>query len=279
MDASIIAKNRYDKPIALSLGYDLYKRPAFGQKPSYISASGRVLLLPPPTKIGIRDGINLILEDVYGIQQVTPPPIGIDDVLLPGEIALAGEINERLIQIQTLRLEIESLEKNMVALTNFKQLLYETGDRLENICKKTLIELGGSVSDSAEDFLLTWNQREAVVEVKGKEGPIERKDGSQLAQNRRNYAVSKGKAITDIKAILLGNPHRLLFPIEERLKRDLFAPRLIDDCKVENLTAVTSVDLFKAYCMFLDGKISGSEIIEKLFSGVGYTKLIKETSS
>ena len=239
-----------------------------------VGTSGELILLSPPTEIDSGEVINLLLNEFWGIQQKTLPPEGIDKIVVPGEDVLKQEIQNKVDNIEELKSEIGELEIRKKEVVQFKQLLYETGPPLENICKITLRKLGCDVDDSVEDFILTKGDKEAIVEVKGREGVIERKDGAQLSQNRRNYAISKGKALTSFKAILLGNPRRLLLPLEERIKKESFAQHLIGDAKVEDMALVTTVQLFKAYREFLEGKISSEEIIEQLFSGIGQTKLV-----
>ncbi len=284
----VIAENRYTRPIAIALKYEIFqfqnvqqlheattsmdaiKR--YGAK--LVGTSGELILLSPPTEIDSGEVINLLLNEFWGIQQKTLPPEGIDKIVVPGEDVLKQEIQNKVDNIEELKSEIGELEIRKKEVVQFKQLLYETGPPLENICKITLRKLGCDVDDSVEDFILTKGDKEAIVEVKGREGVIERKDGAQLSQNRRNYAISKGKALTSFKAILLGNPRRLLLPLEERIKKESFAQHLIGDAKVEDMALVTTVQLFKAYREFLEGKISSEEIIEQLFSGIGQTKLV-----
>lgn len=287
---SVIAENRYTKPLAIAMWYDLYKFTDVRDLESAIKSpsdfnsyeseqvlmSGATILLPPPTKIDRKEAINMLIEDFWGIQQKTPPPEGIDEILMPGEDSLKREIKEKLDKIERLKAKISNLEALKEEKYQFKQLIYETGDRLEDICKLTLSELGCKVDDSVEDFILIKGDKEAIVEVKGREGTILRGDGSQLAQNRRNYVVQKGKGIREVKAILLGNPWRLEFPLEERAKKQPFAPHLVKDAKVEDMALVTTVELLKAYCSFLENKVSSKEIIERLFSGIGLTKLLEE---
>ena len=112
-----------------------------------------------------------------------------------------------------------------------------------------------------------------VVEVKGRERVIERKDGDQLARNRKNYAIEINKQLSEVKGILLCNPWRML-SLEEREKEDDFAPHCITDAKGENIALITTSNLFKAYCAMLNGSSSKEEIIERLFSSVGVTKLL-----
>jgi len=287
----VIAKNRYEKPIAVRIGYTLHEpvklsrtsmalaRLTDWDTPKYSQeiqlTSGNIVLLPMTTEVNSREAINLLLEDLYQIQQVTLAPKEIDDILMPNEDLLKQEIGEKRVRIQSLLAEIERLEKRKGELTKFKQLLYETGKPLEDICKLVLQELGCKTDAFIEDFLLISGDKEAVIEVKGREGVIERKDGAQLSQNRKNCAISKGKETRAFKAILLANAWRLVFPLEDRYKKDYFAPHLIKDAENDEMALVTTPELFNAYCKFLEGKATGEEILNRMFSGVGVTHLME----
>jgi hypothetical protein len=284
----VLAENRYTKPLAISMFYELYEinseRDAeiAAYSPSEFNTdasellftSGVLYLLPPTTSIDRKEAINLIIEDRLGIQQKTPPPLGIEDVLVPDESLLKAEIDKNLDKIEEMKTINREIQVKMDEKTQFKQLIYETGHPLEDICKLTFRKLGCEVDDSVEDFILIHGDKEAIVEVKGREGAILRGDGSQLAQNRRNYVVQKGKELKEVKAILLGNPWRLEFPIEERVKKESFAQHLVRDAKVENTALVTTVEIFNAYCAFIEDKVSCNDIINRLFSGVGITHIL-----
>jgi len=289
----VVAENCYKRPIAISLQYTTHRLKTRGaiqfekglslfedSIPHYYETtediSGKMILLPQTTDIDAREAINIILEDFCDIQQKTPPPEGIDEILLPGEAELKKEIKEELDKIEKIRTKISGLEERNKEITQFKQLIYETGIPLEDICKLTLSQLGCKTDDSVEDFILITGDKEAIVEVKGRLKSILREDGTQVAQNRRNYAIQKDKGIREIKAILLGNSWRLVLPLEERAKKEPFSSYLVEDANIENMALVTTVELFKAYCAFLEGKISNEEIIKRLSSGIGPTKLIEE---
>lgn len=286
----VIAENRYRRPIAINLRYRLYQFENESELEKAIASvhaynyykkkltfvSGQIVLLPPPTEIDSREAINVLLKDFWGIEQKTLPPEGIQRILMPREDYLKQQIQEKVDKIEELKSEISGLEIRKEEVAKFKQLLYETGQSLEDISKVTLAKLGCEVDDIVEDFILIKGDKEAIVEVKGREGSILREDGSQLAQNRRNYVVQKGKGIREVKAILLGNPWRFEFPLEERAKKEPFSRHLVKDAKVEDMALVTTVELLKAYCAFLENKVSSKEIIERLFSGIGLTKLLEE---
>lgn len=275
-----IAENRYRKAIAAELSYDVYSynkgdrysRPG----KNHIGSSSSIYCLPPPTQVSTTVVINHILKEEAHIEQITPPPKRIDEILLPEEGAIKQSVKERLAKINKLKAEISDFEKLMEEKTRFKQLLYETGTPLEDICKLTFRQFGCEIADSAEDFALQIGDKEAIVEVKGRDGVIPRKDGSQLATNRRNYVVEKGKGIREVKAILLGNPHRSQFPLKARATKEQFAPHLVKDSETEEMALVTTVELFNTYCAFLEGNITSEEIMNRLFSGIGVTTLIKE---
>jgi len=204
----VVAENRYTRPIAINLQYSLYQfenetelKRAIASASAFnyyekrrVQTSGDIILLPPPTEIDSREAINILLEDRWGIQQKTLPPPGIDEILVPGEDILKEKIKNRSIKIQSLTTEINDLEKQKEELTQFKQLLYETGTPLENICKLTLAQLGCKVDDSVEDFIVIKGDKEAIVEVKGREGTILRGDGSSCPKTKETMLFKKEKA-------------------------------------------------------------------------------------
>ena len=262
----------------MRLEYYLRDKPKYGQDPNKYRirhTSGSLILLPPPTKIDVREAINILLSELWGIQQKTPPPECVESILLPGEEAIKQDIEEVRKEVHSLENTIATLEVALAKKAEIKQLVFETGIPLEDVCKLVLRELGCGIDDSVEDFLLTYQAQESVVEVKGREGTIERKDGAQLAQNRRNYAISREKVTNEVKAVLLGNPCRLLFTLEERDKKDSFARRLGEDAQSENTALVTTVELFNAYCAFVEGSVTADKILSRIFSSVGVTKLVE----
>lgn len=289
----VLAENRYKKLLAMSVFYELYRvdnqrdleraiasRGEFNfTKNELLFTSGLLHLLPPTTLIDRKEAINLLIEDFLGIQQKTPPPHGIDDILVPGESSLKREIEENFTKIEGLKTINSGIQARMDEKTQYKQLIYETGIPLEEICKLTFIALGCEVDDSVEDFIMSKGDKEAIVEVKGREGTILRGDGSQLAQNRRNYITKNDKGMREVKTILLGNPFRLKFPIEERVKKESFSPHLVGDAEVEAMALVSTVELFNAYCAFLEGKVTSDDIINRLFLGVGITHLLDITKA
>ena len=285
LEASVIAENRYHKPLALAYQYFLYEddrattelhqalATVNGQQDlSYVHTSGHLVLLPPPTEIDNKEAINIIIEEFFGIHQLTPPPEWVAQLYVPGEFELEQLILSKREEMDKLQTDIGDLDKSKSEKGQFKQLLYETGIPLQNICRLTVSELGADTDDSAEDFVLRIGDREAVVEVKGREAIIQRKDGDQLVRNLRSYAMQKNVELSEVKGILLGNPWRLL-PLEERGDEEAFAPHLISDAKRDNIALVTTVDLFRAYSAVLNGSISKEDVIERLFSGVGVTDL------
>jgi len=274
LKADVIAENRYQKPLGLIVQYTLHRyRAEKGRNVKVlVHISGRMVLLPPPTEIENKEAISIIIEEFFGIHQLTPLPEWVAQLYVPGEFELEQLISSKREAMDKLQADIGDLDKSKSEKSQFKQLLYETGSPLENICRLTIRKLGAETNDSTEDFVLRSGDREAVVEVKGREAIIQRKDGDQLVRNLRSYAMQKNVELSEVKGILLGNPWRLL-PLEERGDKEAFAPHLISDAKRDNIALVTTVDLFRAYSAVLNGSISKEDVIERLFSGVGVTDL------
>lgn len=270
-----IAINRYKKSLAVSASYSLGVFNSDTRRVRQVHESGSIVFLPPPTEVDIHEAINILLEDLLGIQQRTEPPKWINGIYVIGERELEEKIKSKQAKIDKLGHEVMQLVEDKGRIGQFKQLLYETGKPLEIICKLVLEEMGAEIDDSVEDFILRVGDKEAIVEVKGRERIIERKDSDQLTRNRKIYASERNKPLTEVKCILLGNPWRLL-PLEERDTKEAFAQHCVSDAAVENTALVTTCDLFKTYRSVLEGSIPKEYVINRILSGVGIIKLLGE---
>jgi hypothetical protein len=279
-----IAQNRYGKPVACHFRYQVYHQVILerdwlervqkvGRKLSI--ESGPLILLPLPTEISDREAINVILEDIFGRPQKTLPPEWVEAIPMPKVVQLDSEIEKKQETIQRVAAEISEKRRQRQEIVRYKQLLFETGPQLDEICQETIEALGGIVlpSDLAEeDFIIEFEENRAIVEVKGNTKSISLADLSQLGRYREEYRIQRGE---EIKGVLLGNAWRLL-PLDERgdANRPIFPEQNVVPYAVSrDIALVSTVELFQAYCAFLDGVVKGSDVLRRLFDGVGVTRL------
>jgi hypothetical protein len=279
-----IAHNRYNKPIACRVRYRVYHRvitekDMLGRplrtRGEPVMESGPLILLPLPTEVDSHEAINIILEDFFGRPQRTIPPEWTESILMPSIAQLDGEIKERQEESRRIELEIRKKEEQKEEIVHYKQLLFETGPRLVEICEETIEALGGVVlpPDLAdEDFIIEFEDKRAIVEVKGNTKSISLSDLAQLGRYCEDYLIHRDE---EIKGILLGNAWRLL-PLSERndsTSYPIFPPNVVSYATPRNIALVSTTDLFNAYCAFLNGTIEGAHILRLLFDGVGVTNL------
>ncbi len=254
-----IARNRYGRQIASRLKYQLYStriverdwldRPLREAKELKM-VSGPLILLPMPTEVSDRDAVNIILENFFGLQQKTLPPQWIEEVDIPGIPEIKFEVENKYHQIEQLKTEIKPLLQRKEELEKYKQLLFETGTPLEEICKQTLQTMGCNIlpADLAEeDFIVEFEGQQAIVEVKGNTKSISLSNLSQLGRYREDYLIERGE---DKKSILIGNAWRLL-PLDERGKSNSQVPfpeNVVSYATKRNIALISSIELFQAHC-------------------------------
>ena len=282
LEQEAIAQNRYGIHIASRFRLALYRKqiindrwysdPVISKEPEQIS--GPLILLPMPTEVNDRNAINVILEDFFYLQQKTLPPQWIEQIDVPSVQVIKRDIENKYRQIEQLKLETSSLLRQKEELEEYKQLLFETGTALEQICQKTLENMGCIVLPAdltSEDFIIEFEGRQAVVEVKGNTKSISLQDLSQLGRYLEDYLIERDE---EKKGILIGNAWRLL-PLGERgNNQPLFPENVVSYATKRDIALISSVEIFRAYCLFSEGKASGKDIIDRLLRGVGITSLI-----
>ncbi|MCI0561825.1 MAG: hypothetical protein MN733_25340, partial [Nitrososphaera sp.] len=279
LDQRALATNRYGPSLAAQFRYQLHRRDleegGYSMLPEGVS--GPLTLLPLPSEVNDRDAINIILEDFYGLPQKTLPPEWVDQIAMPGSATLREEKNRKQYDVERLTHEIHQIDERFSQLNTYKQLLYETGIRLEEICKQVLNELGGVIlpaEASQEDFIVEFEGQRAIVEVKGNTKSISLADLSQLGRYREDYAITHG---AEIKGILLGNAWRLL-PLNERIRAD-FPTDVVAYAMKREIALVNTVALYLAHCAVIEGRVESKHIMHRLFGAVGATSLLDDSQT
>jgi hypothetical protein len=99
----------------------------------YKKELGDFILLPCISELEQREAVNIVLEDLLSLPQITLPPEWAETVPMPVIPAIQATIDEKKRQISLLNGEIAEEEKKKQGLEAFKKLLYATGTELENI--------------------------------------------------------------------------------------------------------------------------------------------------
>ncbi len=151
-------------------------------------------------------------------------------------------------QIETLRAQHAELENQLERDGALRELLYETGPRLEMAVRCALRILGFEVQhfedDQSEfDAIFVSAEGRFIGEVEGRDNKaVDVKKASQLHRN-----ISEDFARDDVEemavGVLFGNPHRLM-PPEER--DEAFTRKVVTFAQTVSLVLVRTPDLFVA---------------------------------
>ena len=118
-----------------------------------------------------------------------------------------------------------------------------------------------------EEYTIEFNNKIGIIECKGNKKSIKRDDFRQLLDYHKEYQIDfEGEH----KGILVGNAWRLM-PIEERNKNSspIFPDNVIQIAKKNGFALLSTIDLFDGTCKFLEKKLKGKDIVERIFNAKG----------
>jgi len=236
---------------------------------------GAVYLLPAPTDGNAKDGVDVLLQDLFGIAPETEEPEWAQRVVAPGQASLDEQISrcDAVIEEQT-RKRKELIDARTEAREAVK-LLYETGEALEKIVRATLREIaeatGGTVEEpltpEGDDGRMRTRHGWAVLEVKGRKGSIPDDDVSQVCK----WMDEPDMVAQAPKGILVANPYRKI-AIGKRGKP--FEPNVVQLASRRKVCLLTTQQLYLAYAHFKQDSSSAEDILSALYSSDG--KIHKE---
>ena len=270
-----IATNKTNRPIALELHLFLhryYSDEEHGRSWEKMPfTNGGTLALLPVAEKNQREGlIQLLLARGKG---AIPPPYWVNDIELPGEAQLKTEIASQQEMLEKVKTQLSELESSLVEIQKYKALLYETGLSLEEICKLTLAKLGAKVKPSivTDEFIIEACGKEALVEVKGNEKSISKRDLSQLITDVGEHMTATEE---EIHGILIGNAWRLL-PVGERGMNDkpIFPDNVTSIATNHSIGLVSTIELFQAYCKGLEQPQCKPGILDRIINSKGVVNL------
>lgn len=235
-------------------------------------SGGPLVFLPCPTEISDVEAVQFILKTFFEVTPETSPPDWTNSVKIPG----LEDIERRIIgnegKINNLSEANRKLEKKASDLKKYQKLLYETGSALEEIVRDSFILLNHKPESPKfkEEYIIKSGNKIGIIECKGKEKSISRKDFRQLLDYHKEYQIDFDG---DFKGILIGNAWRLK-PVKDRNKNEF--PTFPDDVKriaeKNDFALLSTVELFNIICRFIEKKIESKEIIKKIFEAKGVVK-------
>ena len=251
-----LAQTRYRAPIGIQI---------------LLPTGARFCFLPPPTEISTKTAIDIILEDFFGIKtSEMPEPDWIREMRVPGEEQIEKRIEKSVNKIKIEKKEIEKSKREMQSITRFRKLLYTEDEELEQIVRATFRELGAKVIEpkekNKEDGWIETKFGKAVLEIKKAAKSANRAHTRQL-DNWVGNCIANGKKC---KGILVMN-HYGDKPLKER--KEPFPSDVRDHAKEARpgnpFCLLTTVELFRAFCAFKEGKVPSDKIFMKIFEADG----------
>jgi hypothetical protein len=282
-----IATTRYLKLIALrvpiaAISYTRAVPTVFGSEPD--PHSGEIVLeaspvfwLPAPDRVSVAEAVDTILRERYGIAQESRIPEWALAYSLPAEAPMAAEIAELEDSRRALEQRISDARGRAVEAARPRLLLYEKGkDALEPIVRETLQTLGSRVEDpeedGAEDGKLFREEGSAVLEIKGRNGPIKQDDIRQVVPWASDAKLKDG---VDYKPLIIGNPNCEKRP-EER--GDALAPNAATYASNGGVAVLTTAQLFEALRQKQAGLFDERRFWTTVFATSGLAELDEPTA-
>jgi hypothetical protein len=257
-----IAENRYKRPIAFTMSF---------QAGPY--ESGKVIWLPPTTEIFSFDAINLLLKERYNLYSENAPPEWLSKYPLPAEVPVRKRISDIYKNIADLEDEKLAQHKNLIEITVFHKLLYESGEGiLEPIVRSALRALGAEVEEprvkGQEDGRLKDPfGRDATLEIKGREGPLRLRDINELDRWVRDSLVNEDR---HSKGILIGN---LMRDQDLHSRENVYPDNCLKAAKNSDICLLSTAQIYKAIQDQQNGKFEQQKFWDAIFSTNGACNL------
>ena len=240
--------------------------------------SGYFILLPLATEMNDIEAINYILEKHLGVFQKIPPPDWAKAIQVPNLNKIQSELETIESEINRLEKEKGKLMEKEKELGSFRELIYETGHPLEEIVRKVFTELGypPKTPKFGEEYIIEFNNILGIIECKGVKKSISRRDFRQLLDYVKNYETEPDLSNLKIKGILIANAWRNLKPEQRNSRAKPIFPSgqsgVIEIAKKHHMALVNTIDLFKIFCKYKEGKIKQRKILEAIFKADGIVK-------
>lgn len=198
-------------------------------------------------------------------------PIYSKNYLLPNEEIMINDIDKSKKELNKLLDDIENKEKALLNLQKQKVMFTGTGTQLEMNSVEQFKEIGFSIikynPDSVEeDIVIKFNEKIAVVEVKGVSGSATEKHTSQIVKWKSEYHIEN-----DImpKGILLVNAFN---DKELERRQDYFPNQMLKYATHQEICLLTTLQLYNIRKYLEKHPNEKENIIDEIFNTDGLYK-------
>lgn len=235
--------------------------------------TGAIVLLPLIDRISPEEALAEILQEEVGFSLTSPEPDWALSIEMPLVPELIGQAEAAQTQIDHDSVIVAQLKTQIADIHAYRRLLYGTGSELEAIVKRSLEQLGATVSPSKysqEEYILEFDGQEFLIEVKGVAKSVSLSHLRQLNDYLLKYQEDTGK---DCKGILFGNSWRNK-PPEMRGTEDTpeFPDNVIKRAEQWGVSLVSARAFFEAFVKALEDPKLSNDLLTVLTrsSGVAF---------
>ena len=255
-----IAENKSKKMIAGTV-----KRGGFlkeSGKGEFPLQKGGIHLLPPPTKCGTHQAIEIILDLIYGEEGKIVPPWR-EEIEVPKVREIQQEIERKITDIQGIQQEIAQLKSQIGEWDSYRDLLTSTGSDLENIVQKALSEIGIKTKKTEKGFPADLISKEVAVEITGIKGcvGVSSEKVNQTGRFKESYHKRE-------KIILVANTYMHLSPKDRKRKLD-FSPEVKKYFESLSVCCLTTMTLFQLWRDIVTEKKDPKDVKRKILTKNG----------
>jgi len=269
-----LAQNRYDKPLGIGVRYTVHEGYKFEGIPVSQGREipGRMYFLHPPSEISSKEAIDILLRDLFDIGIREAEPEWASRLRVPKQDVIEKDIQEAKSLIEAKQAEIDIASSELAARRKFVELLYQQGDRLQELVWEALENIGATVTlptvDNKEDGWISTPFGEGVLEIKSSKGSASLDDVRQLD----GWVLNGRQMGKEYKAILIGN-YFCNKPLASR--RRPFPANVIKEAEKREQCLLTTQQLFEAHCAVQEGA-DGKAFLEKIMTTVGPCTLVEK---
>ena len=219
-------------------------------------SDGQIYLLPPHPSREAGEFIRGMLEHEFDID-VEHRPDWVDDYILPNE----SNFQDRIEQLEA---DLSTLEADVQEARQYRSIIFEGDDELEEIVPEVFRRLGldvdGEIS-GGRDGAIKLEDQTFILEVTGQNDGVDHGKIRQLEDHLDN-AASEGYG-TNRTGLLIFNHFKDRNPANRQLTTSNFKDRL----EKRDSKLLTTVDLYQILCDYERGDIDTEDVVDILTSG------------
>ena len=233
------------------------------------STQGRLTFLPSFMSNKHAEALYAIVTKLKG-NILEPPPSWVRAVEIVGLSGIRNDIVDLESQKNVINKKLSDLEYQRIKREKSAELLYATGDQLEEAVKNVFVLLGFTEIKRGDEGQEDWkiNLRSApgvnigVLEVKGKTKRTSQSDIVQCNKWVDNYLAKSTFGM--VKGIFIPNQHRRdQFP-ETKEQRKHFEPNEIEYAESRKICIIPTYVLFESLNKIMGGQSPKRDKVEQL---------------